>query len=221
MAREGHRNSHPSICLLASHALFLEEYGRKLSKSGLAVRAFRLRNAIPQDVGRLAIPKTSLYVVDGHDLFAPMVVGTLVKRFPKSRVLVLGDSFPDNIAFPLLELGARGLLNYTEAGRHLAEAAREVARGGFWVDRHLLSRFVDSVVRSARHRLVTVGRSRLSRREQEVFQGLVENLSNKEIANRLNISQHTAKFHVSNLLAKFDVRRRADLIMLQLQGQKN
>jgi len=43
---------------------------------------------------------------------------------------------------------------------------------------------------------------------------LLENLSNKEIAAKLNMSERTAKFHVSNLLAKYGVRRRADLILL-------
>ena len=39
----------------------------------------------------------------------------------------------------------------------------------------------------------------------------------KEVAERLHISERTVKFHVSNLLAKFGVRRRADLILLCYQ----
>src|SRR5258706_612282 len=46
---------------------------------------------------------------------------------------------------------------------------------------------------------------------------LLENLSNKEIASKLNIAERTVKFHVSNLLNKFGVRRRADLILLTFQ----
>src|SRR4029077_5382932 len=57
----------------------------------------------------------------------------------------------------------------------------------------------------------------LSRREQEVLDSLLENLSNKEIASKLNIAERTVKFHVSNLLNKFGVRRRADLILLTFQ----
>ena len=57
----------------------------------------------------------------------------------------------------------------------------------------------------------------LSRREQEVLDSLLENLSNKEIASKLNIAERTVKFHVSNLLSKFGVRRRADLILLTFQ----
>jgi DNA-binding CsgD family transcriptional regulator len=50
-----------------------------------------------------------------------------------------------------------------------------------------------------------------------VLSGLLENLANKEVADRLHISERTVKFHVSNLLAKFGVRRRADLILLCYQ----
>jgi len=42
----------------------------------------------------------------------------------------------------------------------------------------------------------------------------LENLANKEIANKLHIPERTVKFHVSNLLNKLGVRRRADLILL-------
>ena len=221
MERRAHRNGHSTVCLLASHPLLLEEYGEKLSSSGLHARTFQLRYIISEDISNLPIPRCSVYVVDGHDPLATILVGALVNRFPKSRVIVLSDKFADDIAFPLLELGAKGLLNYSEAQAHLPEAVKAVAHGEFWVNRNLLSRFMDSVVRNSRRRLDTVGKYRLSRREQEVLQGLLENLSNKEIANRLNISERTAKFHVSNLLSKFDVRRRIDLILLQFHDHKS
>ena len=66
------------------------------------------------------------------------------------------------------------------------------------------------------------GSAELSRREQEVLDSLLENLANKEIGSKLNISERTVKFHVSNLLSKFGVRRRADLILLcyQKRGAK-
>jgi DNA-binding CsgD family transcriptional regulator len=53
----------------------------------------------------------------------------------------------------------------------------------------------------------------LSRRQQEVLNGVAQNLSNKEIANKLNVSVRTIKFHVSALLEKFDVRGRVDLML--------
>jgi DNA-binding CsgD family transcriptional regulator len=77
---------------------------------------------------------------------------------------------------------------------------------------------VDSILRgSTGNRIKMSGASDLSRREQEALDSLLENLSNKEIASKLHISERTVKFHVSNLLQKFGVRRRADLILLCYQ----
>lgn len=53
----------------------------------------------------------------------------------------------------------------------------------------------------------------LSRRQSEVLSAVAQNLSNKEIAAKLNVSVRTIKFHVSTLLEKFDVRGRVDLML--------
>ncbi len=53
----------------------------------------------------------------------------------------------------------------------------------------------------------------LSRRQHEVLASIAQNLSNKEIAARLNVSVRTVKFHVSTLLEKFEVRGRVDLMI--------
>jgi DNA-binding NarL/FixJ family response regulator len=221
MEGRAHKNKQPVVCLLSTHPLLLEEFTGKLSRSHFTAKAFRLRQVFFEDVNRLAIPSASVYVVDGHDPFSAVLVGALVNRFLGSRVIVLSEKFTDANAFPFLELGAKGLLDYSEASQHLPEAVKTVVQGGFWVDRQLLSRFMDSVVHSARRRFVKARPRRLSPREREVLEGLLENLSNKEIAKKLNISERTAKFHVSNLLAKFDVRRRIDLVMLQIHDQRS
>jgi DNA-binding NarL/FixJ family response regulator len=51
----------------------------------------------------------------------------------------------------------------------------------------------------------------ISHRQQEVLRGVLQNLSNKEIASKLNIAERTVKFHVSGLLKKFDVSGRGGL----------
>jgi len=116
-------------------------------------------------------------------------------------------------------MGVKGLLTYAEASEYLPAALPLVMRGGFWVPRAILASFVDSILSNVRGRrmLKMEAGTGLSRREQEVLDPLLENLANKEIASKLNISERTVKFHVSNLLNKFGVRRRADLILLCYQ----
>jgi len=67
------------------------------------------------------------------------------------------------------------------------------------------------------NKLLEAGRSvhsrvNLTRREEEVLSGLMKSLANKEIAANLNLSERTVKFHVSSLLAKFQVRGRMELV---------
>ena len=52
---------------------------------------------------------------------------------------------------------------------------------------------------------------KVSRREQEVLDCILQGFSNKEIAARLNVAERTVKFHVSSLLAKFGVTDRVAL----------
>lgn len=209
------------VCLLSTHPLLLDEFTRTLSGPHFEVKAFRLRQVFFEDVNRLAIPGAQVFVVDGYDPFARTLIGALVSRFPNSPVIVLSETFGESTAFPLLELGVKGLLDYSEASMHLPEAVSMVARGGNWVERRLLARFMGSSARSPRRRLAKAPSPGLSPREGEVLKYLRGNLSNKEIARRLKISERTVKFHVSNLLAKFGVKRRVNLIMLLLQDERS
>ena len=66
-------------------------------------------------------------------------------------------------------------------------------------------------------RLLEAGHSvktsiKLTRREEEVLDGILRSLANKEIASELNLSERTVKFHVSSLLSKFKVRSRMELM---------
>jgi len=65
-------------------------------------------------------------------------------------------------------------------------------------------------------KLLHAGRSlyskiRLTPREEEVLNGLTSNLTNKQIAVAMNLTERTVKVHVSSLLMKFSVRNRLDL----------
>jgi len=207
-----------SVCLLAFHPLVLSEFERFLAGHPLSVHPKRLEPDVIAEPGKLTFPKASVYIVEGHahtPTTEALVVGALGAH-PEARVIVVAEKFDQLTAFPLLRLGAKGLLTFPEASEQLARATQEVAGGGFWVPRALLSRFIDETLTAVRRPRGTASGARLSRREKEVLEALLENLSNKEIASRLNMSERTAKFHVSNLLAKYGVRRRADLILLTL-----
>jgi DNA-binding NarL/FixJ family response regulator len=190
-----------------------------LAKSQFKVILKQLESTLAPDLRSLDPPKANVYVVDAHAAkpATGALLTNLLERCPESRLMVVGEQHSDANSFSMLRLGVKGLLTYVEARDQLVRALPLVAAGGFWVPRSVLSGFVDSILSGQGRRLKTDSVTNLSRREQEVLDSLLENLSNKEIASKLNIAERTVKFHVSNLLSKFGVRRRADLILLTFQ----
>jgi DNA-binding NarL/FixJ family response regulator len=208
------------VCLLSPHPMVLDDLRRLLGSPGFHIVSKQLDSMLAPDLRNLDVPRASVYVIDAHAArqATGALLGNLLDRCPSARLIVVGDKLKEEDNYTLLRQGVKGILNYDEARDQLPRALPLVANGGFWVPRTVLSRFVDSILSSTQgRRLRGDSPAELSRREQEVLNGLLENLANKEVADRLHISERTVKFHVSNLLAKFGVRRRADLILLCFQ----
>lgn len=217
------RNSRPhrlKVCLLSPHPLVRSEFERVLPENSFQISFRQLTSSSPSEIKQMPIPKSPIYVIDGQASTQVIhaLIESILERYAKARVLVLASKHNDTSTFEFLRLGVKGLLAYGQATKQWQDALPLVAAGGYWVPRAVLSRFVESIIgtrKSAISQNKTPGT--LSRREREVLESLLRNLSNKEIASLLNISERTVKFHVSNLLAKHGVRRRADLIVMRFQ----
>jgi DNA-binding NarL/FixJ family response regulator len=212
------------VCLLSPHPLVLSEFERVLTSPAFNLISRHLESSLGPDLRNLEVPNAMVYVVDAHVArpAAGALLSNLLENHSEARIIVVADKFDSVESYSLLQMGAKGLLTYSEAREQLPHALPLVAEGGFWVPRAVLSGFVDSIlVGTQTRRLRAESTASLSRREQEVLNCLLENLANKEIGNKLNISERTVKFHVSNLLSKFGVRRRADLILLCYQKRAN
>ena len=111
-----------------------------------------------------------------------------------------------------LTAGARGLLFRDVGPSPLAAALLAVARGLTVFDPALTE--VRAAPRATPSTVTgTAGPDSLTPREREVLALLAEGLSNKAIADRLSISEHTAKFHVNAVLAKLGVQRRTEAVV--------
>jgi len=207
-----------SVCLCLFHPLVLEQFQRLLEGEAYHVLTCRLDPGGIAHRERLRIPRASVYVVDvpRQQQDAEFVLSEILTRAQKARVLVVAERPDEATSLALLRLGAKGILRYADVSEVTLRALQTVSVGGFWVPRALLSRFIEASLLSSRHPTLGRASAGLSRRENEVLELLLENSSNKEIAGRLHISSRTAKFHVSNVLAKYRVSRRADLLVTRL-----
>jgi DNA-binding NarL/FixJ family response regulator len=212
------------VCILSPHPLVLAEFSRALDSRGFDLTTQQLESTLGPDLRKVTVPHAAVYVVDAGHASPPAtaaLIANILETSPSARLVAVAEQFSVADSHNLLRLGAKGLLTYAEASGQLARALPQVAGGGFWVSRSTLSEFIDSILTDVHGRRLKVATAKeLSPREKQVLETLLENLANKEIASRFNISERTVKFHVSNLLAKFNVRRRADLILLCYQDRQ-
>jgi DNA-binding NarL/FixJ family response regulator len=113
-----------------------------------------------------------------------------------------------------LAAGARGFLAKSARAEDIVKAIRIVHEGQIWVRRRVLEECLERLTSASIARLAgqAVLELWLSRREREVFQQAASGLSNKEVADRLAISQATVKTHLSRIFQKLGLRRRSELV---------
>lgn len=216
------KSRHISVCLLSPHPVVLTQFQDVLSRSGIQVLVLQLlANLKPESLDR-DLPAADLYVVDAHsgEAATKSLLQDILSRQPSARLLVIAETFTTESAYAFLRRGAKGLLTYSEARDHLPKATSQVTGDGFWVPRAILSGFVDQLLGDVAAERLNASAPDLTPREQQVLEALLKNFSNKEIANELHLSERTVKFHVSRLLQKFGVHRRADLIVLCYQKSR-
>ncbi|NHP15760.1 response regulator transcription factor [Rhodococcus sp. IC4_135] len=132
--------------------------------------------------------------------------GQLSSAHPGLGLLVLTTFLDDQLVVRAVHAGARGYVVKDVDTTELVRAIRAVSRGESAFD----SRSASAVVRSLNGQSAT--KERLTDRELEVLRLLANGLSNIKIGERLFISPTTVKFHVSNIMRKLEVSRRAEAV---------
>lgn len=130
-------------------------------------------------------------------------------------LVVLGDSRTDYRRFADSPLPGWAYLRKEADGAEMIGAARAVAAGLVVLDRSLASLLAEpSRIRIGQETAEILPGEALTAREREALQLMAQGLPNKVIAARLNISLHTAKFHVASILAKLGATSRTEAVML-------
>lgn len=148
------------------------------------------------------------------DLMMPELGGLealeiICSETPDTNTIVLTGAVEDELMSRSIRSGAKGYLLKDSASSQLVEAIRTVATGSCWLPPGLTDRLFRGM--SKHSDLDDAGKvSRLTPRELDVLRLLGEALSNSSIAERLFISEHTVKVHVSRILEKLDFDTRAE-----------
>jgi LuxR family transcriptional regulator of csgAB operon len=101
----------------------------------------------------------------------------------------------------------RGIFYDDTTQEQLVKGVKAILRGEFWFGRDLVNRYLHRH-RTGKKRLVGATQAPLTTKELEILNYVVTGHSNKEIANRLSISDRTVKTHVYNIFKKIQVKNR-------------
>lgn len=138
---------------------------------------------------------------------------------PQAHVIILSMHATTEHIFQALEIGVRGYLLKVSAGSEVVEAVRAVQAGRRYLSDKVLDRVIDS---SVNHYQQSSGEAkgrlaRLSPREHEVLQLVVEGKSSVEIADVLNLSPKTVETYRSHLMQKLDINDLPSLVKFAIR----
>jgi DNA-binding NarL/FixJ family response regulator len=147
----------------------------------------------------------------------------------KTRVIVLTASDDKNEFVQAMKLGTSGIVLKQTATELLIKSIRKVHAGEIWLDSHTTAAVIRQFVANdeappAMHALPAAPatrereRSPLSQREREIVALVAQGFKNKEMAEKMFISEQTVKNHLHNIFDKLGVSDRLELALYAIHN---
>lgn len=132
----------------------------------------------------------------------------------ETRVVMLLDASERTQVVEAFRAGARGVFCRSESLKSLAKCIHCVHSGQVWANSKELRFLLDALGEALPMRVIDArGATLLSRREQEVVRCVAEGLSNREIAQRLGLTEHTVKNYLFRIFDKLGVSKRVEVVL--------
>ena len=173
-----------------------------VAEAGDGVSAIEQAHAFKPDV---AVVDISMPRLNGME-----VVRRLTTELPRTRVLVLTMHEEEEYVLQVVRAGASGYLVKHAATSELLNAIRAIAGGSVWFGPYATRVLAEQLQQPSGLPADPYGA--LSPREREVLHLVVDGLTIKEIAQRLEISTKTAENHRGRVLTKLGMRNSAELV---------
>jgi DNA-binding NarL/FixJ family response regulator len=132
---------------------------------------------------------------------------------PHSRIIMMDVQPEEEDVIDFIKRGANGFISKDAALEDLVNTIRQVASGGDVVPSALTGTLLSHIAKQASvlRNTPMMASVRMTKREQQITDLIAEGLSNKEIAQRLNIATYTVKSHVHNILEKLALHSRLQI----------
>ena len=148
------------------------------------------------------------------DIFMPTMNGVeatavLLRNHPSMKVVMLTISDKEEDLYSAIKAGASGYLLKNVRPTELVDALRQVVHGGAIITPNLAPRLLDDLLEE-REDSGQPSPTALTQREREVLELVSAGLSDREIANKLFVSENTVKTHLRNIMDKYHFKNRAE-----------
>ncbi len=142
------------------------------------------------------------------------------KHYPEIKILILTTFDDDEYISQAMNYGAKGYLLKDSPPQDLAMAIRVVNKNNTYMGSGLLEKMLQHTTQpEVANVAIAEQLAELSPREKEVLNLIATGANNREIAEKLYISEKTVKNHVTNILSKLDLRDRTQAALLVNQIQ--
>ena len=141
-------------------------------------------------------------------------IQAIKQRSPAARIIVMSDTPAQPGALLALSAGAVGYCHAQAAPALFQQIATVVVNGGLWVGADLMDRLLAAAGQVFTPTDDASILADLTQREKEVALAVAKGNSNREVANKLNISERTVKAHLSVIFEKLGIRDRLQLAVL-------
>lgn len=134
--------------------------------------------------------------------------------YPDIRMIMLLDSSERAAVVEAFHAGARGVFCRTESLKALAKCIHSIHMGQVWANSAELGYVLESFRGATSLALPQTGTAAtLSKRERDVIRCVAEGLTNREIAQRLNLTEHTVKNYLFRIFDKLGVSSRVEVVL--------
>jgi DNA-binding NarL/FixJ family response regulator len=154
------------------------------------------------------------------DLSLPKMTGfealrELSKLGLPTRTIILTAAIDRQQVIEVLQSGAHGIVLKHSALQVLLDSIRCVSAGKHWIDQESVPDLVHAIRGIAPQTRVVAAKQHLglTPREMQVIELIVDGYTNKDLARKLNISENTAKHHLTNIFNELGVSNRLELVL--------
>jgi two-component system nitrate/nitrite response regulator NarL len=149
------------------------------------------------------------------------IIEHLRKTRPAIRSILLARFLTPELVLAAFRNGAKGIFCRSESIQSLARCVRAVHQGQVWVNSKQLEIILQALVQARPTRLMSArGTSVLTKREAEVANLVAEGLTNREVANRLGLTEHTVGNYLFKCYEKLGLSTRVEFVLCIL-NQRN